>query len=60
MNIQTAKNVPPALMSLGIHNVFLSGLVISVTGLLVCLFLKEKVLSGRESFEEQKKEVVGK
>ena len=60
MNIQTAKNVPPALMSLGIHNVFLSGLVISVAGLLVCLFLKEKVLSGRESFEEQKKEVVGK
>jgi EmrB/QacA subfamily drug resistance transporter len=57
MNIQTAKNVPPELMSLGIHNVFLSGLVISVTGLLVCLFLKEKVLAGRGGFEGGKKEL---
>lgn len=57
MNIQTAKNVPPELMSLGIHNVFLSGLVISVAGLLVCLFLKEKVLAGRGGFEGGKKEL---
>lgn len=60
MNIQTAKNVPPSLMSLGIHNVFLSGLVISVAGLLVCLFLEEKVLAGRSGFEGDKKEVTGK
>ena len=60
MNIQTAKNVPPALMSLGIHNVFLSGLLISVAGLLVCLFLKEKVLSSRSGFEGDKKELPGK
>lgn len=60
MNIQTAKNVPPALMSLGIHNVFLSGLVISLAGLLVCLFLKEKVLAGRGGFEGDKKELPGK
>ena len=60
MNIQTAKNVPPELMSLGIHNVFLSGLVISVAGLLVCLFLKEKVLASRGGFEGDKKELHGK
>lgn len=60
MNIQTAKNVPPELMSLGIHNVFLSGLVISVAGLLVCLFLKEKVLASRVGFEGDKKELHGK
>lgn len=59
MDIQTSKNVSPALMSLGIHNVFISGLVISVVGLLVCFLLKDKVLAGRGDFEVEKKDLAG-
>ncbi|MCE7698795.1 MAG: MFS transporter, partial [Methanobacterium paludis] len=60
MDIQTAKNVPPAIMSLAIHNVFLSGLVISVVGLVICLFLKELFLSDRMDSEVKKSDVTGK
>ncbi|KAF5067461.1 MDR family MFS transporter [Methanobacterium aggregans] len=59
MDIQTSKNVSPALMSLGIHNVFISGLVISFVGLLVCFLLKDKVLAGRGDFEVEKKDLAG-
>ena len=60
MDIQTAKNVPPAIMSLAIHNVFLSGLVISVAGLVICLFLKELFLSDSMDSEVKKSDVTGK
>jgi hypothetical protein len=34
-------------MNLSIHNVFLAGLLISVMGLVSCLFLKDAILSNR-------------
>ncbi len=60
MDIETARNVPPAIMNLAIHNVFISGLIISVTGLVICLFLKELFLSDRMDIEVKKNNVTGK
>ncbi len=46
-DINTASNIPPDLMNLAIHNVYLFGLIISIMGLVSCLFLKDVVLSNR-------------
>jgi len=47
MDINTASNIPPDLMNLAIHNVYLLGLIISIIGLASCFFLKDVVLSSR-------------
>ncbi|AXV39768.1 MDR family MFS transporter [Methanobacterium sp. BAmetb5] len=46
-DINTASNIPPDLMNLAIHNVYLFGLIISIMGLVSCFFLKDVVLSNR-------------
>jgi len=47
MDINTASNIPPDLMNLAIHNVYLFGLIISIMGLVSCFFLKDVVLSSK-------------
>ncbi len=44
-DINTSSNIPAELMHLSIHNVFLAGLIISIMGLVTCIFLKDAVLS---------------
>lgn len=46
-DINSSSNIPADLMNLSIHNVFLAGLLISVMGLVSCLFLKDAILSNR-------------
>jgi EmrB/QacA subfamily drug resistance transporter len=46
-DINTASNIPPDLINLAIHNVYLFGLIISIMGLVSSLFLKDVVLSNR-------------
>jgi EmrB/QacA subfamily drug resistance transporter len=57
-NINMASNIPAELMNLAIHNVFLTGLIISITGFVSCLFLKDAVLSNRMDPEVAKKETL--
>ncbi len=47
MDINGSDIVPSGIMSLAIHNVFISGFIISVLGLVTCLFLKDVLLSNR-------------
>jgi MFS family permease len=56
MDINMASNIPPELMNLSIHNVFLAGLIISIMGLITCLFLKDAVLSNQMTDESPQKE----
>lgn len=53
MNASTGS-VAPSLMSAGIHNVFLSGLIISVVGLGICFLLEDVFLSSRLKLETLK------
>jgi MFS family permease len=50
-DINSSSTIPAELMNLSIHNVFLAGLVISIIGLVVCLFLKDAILSNRMEHE---------
>ena len=56
MDINMASNIPSVLMNLAIHNVYLTGLIISVMGLVSCLFLKDAVLSNKMDTEPPLKE----
>ena len=53
-------SVAPSLMSSGIHNVFLSGLIISVVGLGICFLLEDVFLSSRLESGDSEKRVTGK
>jgi MFS family permease len=57
MDINMASNIPPELMNLSIHNVFLAGLIISIMGLITCLFLKDAVFSNQMVDEIPQKEI---
>ncbi len=58
-DINMASNIPAELMNLSIHNVFLVGLIISLMGLVSCLFLKDAVLSNHMGHKTSEKEVKG-
>lgn len=45
MDINVSNSIPAGLMNTALHNVFISGLIISILGLFACLFLKDAVLS---------------
>lgn len=45
MDINVSNSIPTELMSSAMHNVFISGTVISILGLLACLFIKDALLS---------------
>lgn len=45
MDINVAGSIPTGLMMTALHNVFISGFLISIIGLVACLFLKDAVLS---------------
>jgi EmrB/QacA subfamily drug resistance transporter len=47
MNVNASNNISPGLMSMALHNVFISGFIISILGLATCLFLKDTLLSNR-------------
>ncbi len=47
MNVNVSNNIPTGLMSLALHNVFITGFIISTLGLVTCLFLKDAFLSDR-------------
>lgn len=51
MDINTAGSVPTGLMMTALHNVFISGLIISIIGFIACLFLKDAVLSSHNDVE---------
>jgi hypothetical protein len=57
MDINMASKVPANLMNLAVHNVYLTGLVISIMGLVSCLFLKDAVLSNRMDGKTPSKEL---
>ncbi|WP_321423429.1 MDR family MFS transporter [uncultured Methanobacterium sp.] len=57
MDINMATKIPANLMNLAVHNVYLTGLVISIMGLIACLFLKDAVLSNRMEGETPSKEL---
>jgi MFS family permease len=59
MNASTGS-VAPSLMSAGIHNVFLSGLIISVVGLGICFLLEDVFLSSKFESGDSEKHVTGK
>ncbi len=45
MDINVSSSIPIGLMNSALHNVFISGLIISILGLVSCLFLKDAILS---------------
>ena len=44
-DIESSTNISAEIMNLAIHNVFLAGIIISIMGLITCIFLKDAVLS---------------
>lgn len=59
-DINGANNIPAGIMTIALHNVFISGFIISIIGLIICLFLKDAFLSDRmEDVEvEREKEII--
>lgn len=44
-DIESSTNISAEIMNLAIHNVFLAGIIISIMGLVTCIFLKDAILS---------------
>lgn len=55
-DINGANNIPPEIMTIALHNVFISGFIISVLGLITCIFLKDALLSDKIEDLEVKNE----
>lgn len=55
-DINGANNIPQGIMTTALHNVFLSGFIISILGLVTCLFLKDAFLSDRIENVDVKRE----
>jgi len=53
LNLQTTTtSIQPALLNTAMHNVFITGLIIGITGFMVCIFLKERLMS--DEMKEEK------
>lgn len=55
-DINGANNIPQGIMTVALHNVFISGFIISILGLITCLFLKDAYLSNKIEDVEVKRE----